>query len=230
MHIYNSRDLRKPVLRQPNAATLFVMMMAVAAAFAKGGRRAVSEESIPGILNGQVGTPNGEGGVVPPESSTVYVFFSSTLERRHSLSRPDGLSIAIQQFDSDTAGGQFHLQLNKLLEKNKDLKRLEKTARHNPRPDDANQIAAYFLQSVDEALTWVQGWLTKHPDRAWQMKALTPDRRGLWSAEGLRPGEYEVVVRGKLSGYDADWEATVDLDPGRTVSLPLTRPRFFRHE
>ena len=59
---------------------------------------------------------------------------------------------------------------------------------------------------------------------------IAPDAQGFWSAEGLQPGGYSVVVRGRLPGYDADWEEEVDFAAGRTISLPLTRPRFFRHE
>jgi hypothetical protein len=129
--------------------------------------------------------------------------------------------------DVDAAGGQFRYQLNNLLGKNKDLKRVEKSVHHTHSPEDANQIAAYYLQSVDEALTRVRSWLAKHPDRSWQMRTIVPDAQGSWSAEGLQPGGYEVVVRGTLPGYDADWEGAVDLPPGGTISVPLTTPRFF---
>jgi hypothetical protein len=173
-----------------------------------------------GTLNGQIGAAKSDGAVAPPESATVYVLFSSVMEGG-SFSHAN---------DVDTAGGQFRYQLNDLLAKNKELKSLEKSARRNPRPEVADQIAAYYLQSVDEALNRVRNWLTKHPDRAWQMKTVSPDGRGFWSAEGLQPGGYEVVARGKFSVYDADWEGGVDLSPGRTISLPLTRPLFFRHE
>jgi hypothetical protein len=172
-----------------------------------------------GALKGQVGTTKSDGEVAPPESATVYVLFSSAMEAG-SFSHVN---------DVDTAGGQFRYHLNHLLAKNKELKNLQKSARHNPRPEAADQVAAYYLQSVDEALTQVRIWLTKHPDRAWQMKTIAPDGQGFWPVESLQPGGYEVVVRGKLfSGYDADWEGGVDLAPGRTISLPLTRPRFFR--
>jgi hypothetical protein len=179
-----------------------------------------SQRTNEGALNGQVGATKSGGEVVPPQSSTVYVLFSSVMQGG-SFSHAN---------DVDTAGGQFRWQLNNLLDKNKELKSLEKSARQNPRPEAANQIAAYYLQSVDDALAQVRNWLTKHPDRAWQMKTVEPDGKGSWSAEGLKAGGYEVVVRGKLSGYDADWEASVDLAPGRVISLPLTQPRFFRHE
>lgn len=142
---------------------------------------------------------------MPPGSATVYVFFSSAMEAG-KFSHAE---------DTDTAGGQFRYHLNKLLAKNNET---------------ADQIAAYYLQSVDEALKEVRSWLTKHPDRTWQMKTIMPDERGFWSAEDLQPGGYEVMVRGKGSGQDADWEGSVDLAPGRTISLPLTRPRFVHHE
>jgi hypothetical protein len=179
-----------------------------------------------GALNGQVGLSLSNGVVEPPESATVYVFFSRRME--NNADSFEGRPTFWHGNNLDTAGGQFQNQLNNLLEKNKALKSLIKAARHHPGPDDADQIAAYYLQSVDEALIWVRGWLAKHLDRSWQMKTIVPDGRGFWSAESLQPGGYDVVVRGKLSGHDADWEGTVDLGPGRTISMPITRPRFFR--
>lgn len=83
---------------------------------------------------------------------------------------------------------------------------------------------------ITASLAQVRSWLDKHADRAWQMKSVTPDERGVWAIDGLSAGSYELVVRGKISGYDAGWEGSVDLAPGRTVSLPLTRPRFFRNK
>jgi len=176
-----------------------------------------------GALNGWVGATRSGGDVLPSESAAVYILFSSEMV-------PDlsGRELRFSHAnDLNTAGGQYKYQLNNLLEKNKELKRLNKSVRHNPQPEDANQIATYYLQGVDEALTLVRSWLTKHPDRSWQMKTIAPDAQGFWSAQGLLPGGYEVVVRGTVPGYDADWEGTVDLPPGGTISLPLTRPRFF---
>jgi hypothetical protein len=186
---------------------------------------AAKEPSKVGALNGRVGSTRSGGEVLPPESATVYILFSSAMER-DSLGR----NVFLYPIGVDMAGRQFTYQLNNLLEKNKDLKRVEKSVRHTHSPEDANQIAACYLQGVDQALTRVRSWLAKHPDRSWQMKTIAPDVQGFWSAEGLQPGGYEVVVRGTLPGYDADWEGPVYLPPGGTVSLPLTRPRFFRHE
>ncbi|PYU93147.1 MAG: hypothetical protein DMG25_10170 [Acidobacteria bacterium] len=204
------------------ASTLLVVVAAVAVIIDTANvcsETVAAQRSNVGGVNGRVGaTKSGE--VVPPESATIYVLYSNQMESaRFSHGN-----------DNDTASGQFHYYLNNLLEKNKELKSLQKRVHHNPQPGDANQMAAYYLQSVDEALTRVRSWLTKHPDRSWQLKTIAPDAQGFWSAEGLQPGGYSVVVRGRLPGYDADWEEEVDLAAGRTISLPLTRPRFFRHE
>jgi hypothetical protein len=207
-------------------SSLAITLVALAVTAATAGvcpRAAARQPSKAGTLNGRVGATKTGGEVLPPESATIYILFSSEMVR-DSVGREVSFAHAT---DLNTAGGQYSYQLNNMLEKNKELRRLEKSARHNARPEDANQIATYMLQSVDEALTRVRDWLTKHPDRNWQMKAVAPDAQGFWSAEGLPPGGYEVVVRGTLPGYDADWEGSVDLSPGGTLSLLLTRPRFF---
>jgi hypothetical protein len=196
------------------------MAVAVALGTVEVGSGQVSQQSNTGTLKGQVGTTKSNGAVSPPESATVYVLFSSAMEAG-SFSHVG---------DADTAGGQFRSYLNNLIAKNKELKSLEKSARSSPRPDTLDQIAAYYLEGVDGALTQTRSWLTKHPDRNWQMKTVSPDGQGFWSVEGLQPGGYEIVVRGSSSGYDADWEGGVDLAPGNAISLPLTQPRFFRHE
>jgi len=181
-----------------------------------------------GALNGQVGFIISNRRVVPAESATVYVLYSRRMEDRAAWF--EGKPTFWHGNNLDTAGGQFRERFNGLLAGNKELKSLEKRVRHNPQPEDVNQMGAYYLRSVDEALTWVHSYLTKHPDRGWEMKTVTPDGRGFWSAEGLAPGGYDVVVRGKLLQYDTDWEGEVDLPPDTTISLPLTRPRFLSHE
>ena len=211
------------ILRGAPLCTLLVALIAIAVALGTSvvcSGKAAAQQSNMGTLKGQVGTSKNDGAVVSPESATVYILFSSAMEAG-SFSHVN---------DVDTAGGQYSHHLNGLLAKNKELKKLEKSARHNSPPETADRIAAYYLQSVDQALTHVRSWLTKHPDRSWQMKTVAPDLQGFWSVEGLQSGGYQVVVRGKSAGYDADWEGGVDLAPGGTISLPLTRPRFFRHE
>ncbi len=199
---------------------LITLIAIVLATFEASSGKPPQQNSTGGNMKGQVGATKSDGGLISAESATVYVLFSSPMEAS-SFSHVS---------NADTAGGQFSGQLNNLLAKNKELKNLQKSARQNSQPDTADQIAVVYLQSVDESLARVRSWLTKHPERTWQMKAVAPDEQGFWSVEGLLPGGYEVVVRGKVSGYEADWEGSVDLAPGGTVSLPLTRPRFVRNK
>jgi len=211
-------------MRMKSALPIALVALAVIAGTAGASpRAAATQPSKMGTLNGRVGATRSGGEVLPAESAVVYILFSSG-RVRSSFGNEVSFSHAT---DLSTAGGQYSNQLNNLLQKNKDLKRLEMSAHHNPRPEDANQIAIYYLENVDEALTRVRDWLAKHPDRVWQMKTIAPDAQGFFSAGGLLPGGYEVVVRGRFLGYDADWEGSVDLSPGGTISLPLTRPRFF---
>lgn len=218
------RDIRtRRIFRDGPRTTLLVGLAAVAVVLGTAemcSGKAAAQRSNVGTLKGQVGATKSSGAVVAPESAAVYVLFSSAMERG-SFSHVS---------DVDTAGGQFRYQLNNLLAKNKELKSLTKSAHQNPGPETADRIAAHYLQSVDEALTQVRGWLTKHPDRAWQMKTVSPDAQGFWFIEGVQPGGYEVVVRGKFSEYDADWEGEVDVAPSKIISLRMMRPRFFRHE
>jgi len=174
-----------------------------------------------GALKGQVGTTGINGEAVPPTSATVYVLFSSPFGKIRFSSEPRPL---------DTAGRQFSYHLNNLLAKNKELKRLQKSVRRNPQPGDADAIAGEYLWSVDEAFNRTREWLAKHPDRSWQMHAVALDPRGSWLIEDLRPGSYRVVVRGRSAGYDADWEASVDVVAGNIASVTWTHPRFLRHE
>ncbi len=211
------------ILWEAPFATLLVALMAIAVTLTTAeicsGKEAAQQSNV-GTLKGQVGATKRNGEVVPSESATVYVLFSSPME----------FGSFSHVYDVDTAAGQFHYQLSKLLAKNKELKSLEKSERQNPQPEIVDQIAAYYLQSVDEALTQVSSWLTKHPNRTWQMRTVAPNAQGFWLVEGMPFGSYDVVVRGKFSGYDADWEGGGDLAPGRPISLPMTQPRFFRRK
>jgi hypothetical protein len=211
------------IARQAPARILIFAFVAAVIVFAARGilfAKVSAQQPASGTLKGQIGATKNTGEVVPPESAVIYIFFSAAM-RNGTFSHAA---------DTETAGGQFTFQLNRSLSKNSALKRLQKRAGNNPYPETADQIAEYSLQAVDDALTQTREWLAKHPDRAWQMKTLAPNEQGVWIAEALPPGGYEVVVRGKFAGHDADWEAAADLAAGNTVSLLLTQPRFFRRE
>jgi hypothetical protein len=163
-------------------------------------------------LKGQVGAAQRDGTVVPPKSATIYVMYASGMVG----------GLFSHGHDTDSAGGQYGDRLNKHLASiNKQVKSLGKNGQKD-------EIARLYLQSVDESLSGVADWVAKHPNKGSQVKTVKPDAQGLWLVDGLTAGSYEIVVRGTIAEHDADWEGSVDLNPGETLSLPLTTPRFFR--
>jgi hypothetical protein len=132
-------------------------------------------------------------------------------------------------YDAFTAGGKFKWKLNRLLSSDKELKRRVKTARDAPGPGTPGDIAAGYLRCMDDALESATHWVAEHPKNAWQLRVIKPDANGLWLARDLAPGSYEIVIRGKASGFDASWEATIDLSEGRTYTLPAFKPRFVNY-
>jgi hypothetical protein len=201
------------------SAMKFAAFMAIAITFTAAGIcsfYAVAQKSTAGAFKGQLGAPKDGGGIVFPESTVVYVMFATAMK--------DGSFTHV--VDTETAGGQFRSHLSDRLSKNKFLQSLPKAG--TPTPETREQIAINYILCVDEALEQVRVWLANHPDRAWQMKTAAPDAQGAWIVQGLQPGGYEIAARGKSAGRDTEWEAGNDLNPGATMSLPMTRPRFMR--
>jgi hypothetical protein len=167
-------------------------------------------------LTVQVGLLEADGSVAPPQSATVYILYGSW-----TPSAPVG-----QENGSETAGGQFRLRFSKLLSEDREMKNLQRRPRKGQEAEAANEIAGRALKNLDEALVATRDWLAQHPDRAWQLRTVSPDRHGEWTTTGLDPGPYEIIARGKIADYTADWEATVNLRSEMTLTLPLTSPRF----
>jgi hypothetical protein len=80
----------------------------------------------------------------------------------------------------------------------------------------------------DDAIAATVDWVAKNPKEGWQVIVITPDEQGLWSADGLRPGSCDVLVRGIVSRLDAAWFFSYDVEPGRKTHSLEAQPRFFR--
>lgn len=167
-------------------------------------------------LTVQVGLQEAGGNVAPPLATTVYIMYGSW--------KPD--PAFARETSTDTAGAQFRLRFNQLLNSDRELKNLEKHTRKGHEGETANQIAELAMRDLDHALGATRDWLARHPDFAWQMRTVSLNRRGEWTASELDPGPYEIVARGKIAQYDADWEATVNLRSEMTLTLPMTTPRY----
>ncbi len=167
-------------------------------------------------LTVQVGVLEAGGDIAPPQDATVYILYGS-LKPGAAEEKDPG---------SETAGGQFRLTFNKLLSSDREMKNLQKRTRKGHEVETADQIAALAMRDLDAALKATHNWLDKHPDLAWQFRTVSPDQRGERTALELDPGPYEIVARGRIAQYDADWEATVNLRSEMTLTLPMTSPRF----
>jgi hypothetical protein len=166
-------------------------------------------------LSVQVGLLEANGNVAPPQDATVYILYGSL--------KPDPNA---REESGETAGGQFRLKLNQLLSGDRELKNLQKHTRKGHEGETADEMAALEMRDLDAALQATRDWLARHPDLAWQLRTVSPDQRGERTALELDPGPYEIVARGRIAQYDADWEASVNLRPEMTLTLPMTSPRF----
>jgi hypothetical protein len=169
-------------------------------------------------LKAQVGVALNAQQLVPPTSATVFVMYASGVVNGSFTHDADG---------ETTAGKQYSLEREKLFGSNNELKALS-----NKKPplseQDYEQMSKLSLAIVDDSLQTASSWVSKKPDRKWQIVKTVADDQGFWTVDGLKPGSYEIVVRGRVKGLDADWEAAVAVAPGQTLTLPLTRPRYLR--
>lgn len=167
-------------------------------------------------LTVQVGLLGSDGSLSPVNAATVYIMYGSGTPNPAET----------QESSNDTAGAQFRMRFKKLLSEDRELKNLEKRNRKGNDAEINNAMSALALRDLDEALAATRDWIAHHPDSAWQLRTVAPDRHGEWTTTGLAPGPYEIVVRGRFAQYDVDWEANVSLRSEMTLTLPMTSPRF----
>ena len=167
-------------------------------------------------LKAQVGVALNAQQLVPPTSATVFVMYASGVVNGSFTHDADG---------ETTAGKQYNLEREKLFGSNNELKAL---SRKKPplSEQEYEQMSKLSLAIVDDSLRGASDWVSKKPDREWQIVKTVADDQGFWTVDGLKPGSYEIVVRGRMKGRDTDWEAEVDVAPGQTLTVPLTRPRY----
>ena len=167
-------------------------------------------------LQGRVVAKFPDGRIVPATSAKVYVLYSSEyvsdgFRNRYFTHHPTLY----------TAGNLFGYRYLKLVENDKVLQVKA------PLTDDrALEIAERSLRCTDLALAETLDWANKHPKDAWQVSVITPAENGSWTAN-VKPGSYEVIIRGIVSQLDAEWFHSYDIEPETTYSLE-SQPRFFQ--
>lgn len=179
---------------------------------------AAQDKNQSAALKAQVGLALNFHQLVPPTSAAVFVMYASAFVNGSFTHGADG---------ETTAGRQYNLEREKLVGSTKELKAL---SRKKPplSEQEHEQLATLSLAIVDESLQAASDRVSKQPDRQWQIVKTTADAQGFWTLTGLKSGSYEIVVRGRIKGQEADWEAAVDIHPGQTLMLPLTQPRYLR--
>lgn len=171
-----------------------------------------SSGSNSGILKGRVVVQNRDGSMFAPESAKVYLIY---------YHEP-------QKGDVGTAGDAYNAeQLKVVTAIAKQTSKDKQQIAQEPKEQRQDEFAKYYLQSVDQALTAAADWANKH-NKSWQLRAASADAQGLWLGDGLRPGHYKIIARGKIGDLDAEWEAEANVDSGETISVSLTTIRMAR--
>ena len=172
-------------------------------------------------VKGRIAAIKNDGSFLCPESARVYLIFNTGMDdRRRGFAH---------RYYEDTAGRIYIEGYNKAIKPfAKEFEALKKLEKEGSTRDRADQLAKYYLSSVDDGLAASVEWTARKSNRAWQIRASTPDAQGYWSIEGLPSGSYLIVARGTIAGYQAVWEADSDLEPERPVSLKLHSPLYLR--
>lgn len=176
------------------------------------GAQSSSSGSNLGTLKGRVVVVNKDGSMFAPEAAKVYLIYYHDPQRG----------------DMGTAGDAYNAELLKVVKAiAKQTSKDKQQIAQEPKEQRQDEFAKYYLQSVDEALRTVPDWANKR-NKSWQLTAVSIDTQGLWSQDGLRPGYYKIIARGKIGDLDAEWEAEANVASGETISVSLTTIRMGR--
>jgi hypothetical protein len=158
--------------------------------------------------------------LVTARAARVYVLYGSEYvpnEFRHGLGGDFTHHLTLY-----TAGGVFNHRYRELLDHDKTLNLKDKIP---PSDERALEISERSMKYLDQAVAETVAWAAKHPKDAWTLSVIEPDEQGSWAAR-VRPGSYDVVVRGVISRLDAAWHYTYDIEPEKPVVLE-SQPHFF---
>jgi hypothetical protein len=179
-------------------------------------------------MGGQVGLTFPDGRFVAARNAKVYLFyysgFNSPASDPTAGARSDNFS---HDRTTHYAGGQFVFWNNKLLGADKKLKAILKD-KQMPAIERAIAIARHSLQAEDQAIAYTLDWVNKNPKQSWEVVTVVPNEQGKWNAPVLRPGVYQVVIRGLVSQQDADWVGENALRWEEKHDYGVMQPRYLR--
>lgn len=195
--------------------------------------RAAQDSKKLGGLKGQFGVPLPDNKLMIPKETRIWILYG-----------PEAVSgdLVAQSAWENTPAFQFRRQREKCWhehEYDKEQKALTKqidNVKKNGDPERRKQefealarqtgniLNGHVIQCVDEAAVYVTDWAQKHPNDAWQVRILTADENGLWSIDGLAPGDHTVIARTHFAGHDALWEAYYTVKQGEAQVIRPFQP------
>jgi hypothetical protein len=164
-----------------------------------------------GALTGRVHVLYTDGVSGTPNSALIYVIYAAG---------------PANDYSEKTAGSVYEseqVKIAKTFVKETAKDGLE--AGTEPEHQRQQLLEMYMLETVDGALKATEQWARKHKAE-WQFMSIKVLLDGTWSAHDLRPGHYKVIARGHLDNIDAEWEASIQIKPGETVSVDLAKPNM----
>jgi hypothetical protein len=173
---------------------------------------APSQDAVPGTVKGRIEAVTGNETKLIPDSATVTLIYWG---RSHDLER-------------STAGEAYIAEATKVATSiAKQTSRDKEKIAEEPKEQRVDEFEKYKLQTVDAGLKAAAAWSVQHKN-TWQLITVSVSPSGLWSQENVTPGHYRIIARGKVGTLDAEWETEVDVEPGETISVPLTRVKMGR--
>jgi len=159
------------------------------------------QERVKGSITGRVFAISKGGDLKPARMAKIYLFFTYV----------DGN----QQTDTDSAGFKFLLLE---IQKENDL-----IAPGNAKMKNREEFCKGILARVDTAILLTVQW-AREQEKSSQLDFADADEEGRFRIDGVTPGTYVIVARGRAGANDAYWKETIVIKPNTTLSVKLAQP------
>jgi hypothetical protein len=162
------------------------------------------QERVKGSITGCVFAISKGGDLKPARMAKIYLFFTYA----------DGN----QQTHTDSSGFKFLLSLSAEIRKKSDL-----VASGNAKMKNREEFCKGILATVDTAILLTLQW-AKEQEKSSQLDFADADEEGRFRIDGVTPGTYVIVARGRAGASDAYWEEEITIKPSTTLSVKLAQP------
>jgi hypothetical protein len=195
--------------------------------------RAADQNAAPsagGGLEGKIELQKRDGEPILPQGAKVWIFYGPSTgcagQVRSPIECPTELP-ADRFLDAEFAcEGKFAKPIEQVRDGLSRLKSPQDDSEQQRREKLSAQLNGYYTRCGDVAVAKTMAWAQKHPRENWQIRLVASDSDGRWSATGLHPGHYILVMRATFGDIDA---YSLDTDPprvapGQTQTAPQLNP------